>query len=110
VDKIVQASTGIPIGKTFGSPFGQEKGLADLVSVIVSSAFAIASVILLFFFIFGGISMIAGAGQDNPEKAAKGKQAVTSAAIGFIIIFAAYWIVRLIEVIIGVNFITAPGI
>lgn len=110
MDKIVQASTGIPIGKTFGSPFGQEKGLADLVSVIVSSAFAIASVILLFFFIFGGISMIAGAGQDNPERAAKGKQAVTSAAIGFIIIFVAYWIVRLIEITIGVNFITAPGI
>ena len=53
--------------------------------------------------------MIAGAGQDNPERAAKGKQAATSALIGFIIIFAAYWIIRLIEIITGVAFITAPG-
>lgn len=99
----------VDIGSSFGSPFGQSKGIGDLVSVIVSNALVIAGVILLFFFIFGGISMIAGAGQDNPERAAKGKQAATSALIGFIIIFAAYWIIRLIEIITGVAFITAPG-
>lgn len=106
MNKIAQ---GVSIGETFGSPFGQTTGLGDLVSVIVSNALVIAGVILLFFFIFGGISMIAGAGRDNPEQAAKGKQAVTSALIGFIIVFAAYWIVRLIEIITGVSFITAPG-
>jgi hypothetical protein len=47
--------------------------------------------------------MIMGAGQDNPEAAAKGKQAATSAVIGFIIIFAAYWIIQIIETVTGLN-------
>lgn len=99
----------VNIGSTFNSPFGQEKGIGSLVSVIISNALVIAGIILVFFFIFGGISMIAGAGQDNPEKAAKGKQAATSALLGFIIIFAAYWIIRIIESITGLNILN-PGI
>lgn len=54
--------------------------------------------------------MIAGAGNQNPEQTAKGRQAVTSAVIGFVVVFAAYWIVRLIEEILGARFITEPGI
>ncbi len=93
----------VDIGKSFGSPFGQTYGLADLVSVILSNAMVVASIILLLLLIFGGISMIMGAGQDNPEAAAKGKQAATSAVIGFIIIFAAYWIIQIIETLTGLN-------
>ncbi len=93
----------VDIGTTFGSPFGQGKGLGDLVSVVLSNVLVIAGIVLLFFFIFGGISMIAGAGQDNPEKAAKGKQAATAALIGFIIIFAAYWIIQIVEKITGLD-------
>jgi hypothetical protein len=51
-----------------------------------------------------------GAGKNDPEQAAKGKKAATTALIGFIIVFAAYWIVRIIELIFGVPFITQPGV
>ena len=98
----------VDIGESFGSPFGQTYGLADLVSVILSNAIVVAGIILLFLLIFGGISKIMGAGQDNPEQAAKGRQAATSAVIGFIIIFAAYWIIQIIETITGLN-ILKPG-
>ncbi|MCK4588586.1 hypothetical protein KAT60_02095 [Candidatus Woesebacteria bacterium] len=104
MEKIAQ----IDIGKEFGSPFGKDYGLADLVSIILSNALVVAGIILLFLLIFGGISMIMGAGQDNPEAAAKGKQAATSAVIGFIIIFAAYWIIQIIETVTGLN-ILEPG-
>jgi hypothetical protein len=99
----------VDIGTSFNSPFGQEKGIGDLVSAIISNALVIAGVILVFFFVIGGISMMAGAGQDNPEKAAKGKQAATSALLGFIIIFAAYWIIRIIESITGLAILN-PGL
>ncbi len=99
----------VDIGSSFNSPFGQGKGIGDLVSAIISNALVIAGIILVFFFIFGGISMIAGAGQDNPERAAKGKQAATSALLGFIIIFAAYWIIRIIESITGLKILN-PGL
>lgn len=99
----------VDIGGAFGSPFGQGRTLGDLVSLVLRSSFVLAGVIILFFFVLGGFQMIAGAGQSNPETAAKGKQAISSAVIGFIIVFVAYWIVRIIELIVGTPFITAPG-
>ena len=76
---------------------------------LVSTAITIAGIILLFLLVGGGIAMIAGAGSDNPEQVQKGKQAATSAVVGFIVVFVAYWIVRLIEVLTGTTFITQPG-
>lgn len=93
-------------GKFFGedskTPLTEISGIGTLVSIIVNTAFVLAGIILLFFFIFGGISMIAGAGKDNPDQAAKGKQAITSALLGFIVVFASYWIVQLIELVTGI--------
>ena len=101
----------VNIGQEFGSPFGQEGGstLGDLVTIVISNAFTIAGVILLFMLIVGGIGMIIGANQDDPERAAKGRQTATSAVIGFIIVFAAYWIVQILEAITGVG-ILAPNL
>jgi hypothetical protein len=93
----------VDIGQRFNSPIGKTGGvgIADLVSIILSNAIVIAGVILLFLLVFGGFLMIASAGQDDPQKAAQGKKAVTAAAIGFIIIFASYWIVQVIETMTG---------
>jgi ascorbate-specific PTS system EIIC-type component UlaA len=94
------------IGEKFlgGSKFLTEtKDVGKLVSIIVSNAIIVAGVIMLFLFVGGGIAMIVGAGKNNPEQAGKGKQAVTAAVIGFVIIFAAYWIVQLIGKITGIN-------
>jgi len=93
----------VDIGSTFGSPFGQTLGLGDLVSVLLSNAFVLAGIILLFIFVAGGLSMVIGAGQDSPEKASKGKQATTSAVIGFIIIFVSYWIIKIVEILTEID-------
>jgi len=45
----------------------------------------------------------------DEKEAEQGKNAITAAVIGFVIIFAAYWIVQIIEFITGVN-IFNPGI
>ena len=102
----------VDIGKTFlgpsyggshGSlnPFQSLSGIGSLVSLLVQGSLVLAGVILLFYFIFGGISMIAGAGSNDPQKLEAGKKAATSALVGFIIVFAAYWIVKLIGQVIG---------
>jgi hypothetical protein len=96
----------VDIGKSLlgNSPFlTKTTDIGKLISIIVSNAIMVAGIILLFLFVGGGITMIAGAGSDNPDQAAKGKQAVTSAVIGFVIIFAAYWLVQLIGKITGIN-------
>lgn len=78
-------------------------GLGDLVSLLVSNAFVLAGLLLFFLMIGGGISMIAGAGQNNPESVAKGQKAVTAALVGFLIIFASYWIIQIIEYVTGLE-------
>ncbi len=100
----------INIGDYFDSPFGQEKTLGDLVSTFLNVAFVGAGVLILFLIVFAGFQMVAGAGQNKPENAEKAKQAMTGAAIGFVVIFVAYWIIRIIELVAGVNFITEPAI
>lgn len=100
----------VNIGSAFGSPFGQGKGLGSLISTIISVAFTLSGVVLLIMFVVGGIGIIAGAGSDNPERTAKGKQAVTSALIGFIIVFAAYWIIQIIETITGLKILNPPNL
>jgi hypothetical protein len=100
----------VNIGNAFGSPIGKDDfGFAKLVSIILSNAIMIAGIIMLFLIIGGGIGIISGAGQGNPEKAARGRQAVTTAVIGFIIIFATYWIVQIVEIITGVDILN-PGL
>ncbi len=94
----------VPIGTTFGSPFVEGgKTIGDLVSVGLSIAFVIAGIVLLVSFITAGVGLISGAGQDNPEKAAKSKQALTSTVIGFVVVFTAYWIVKLISQVTGIE-------
>ncbi len=104
----MQKLSQINIGNAFKSPFGREGGatLGDFVSLILRLAFVLSGILILVLFIFAGYSMLAGAGSNNPEQAAKGRQAATAAALGFVIIFVAYWIVRLIERVINVPFIS----
>ena len=93
----------VNIGGAFNSPIKDVTQIGGLVSTIVSVALTLSGVIVLIFFILGGIGMIAGAGGDNPERMQKGKQTISAAAIGFVIVFAAYWIVQLIEFITGIK-------
>lgn len=106
MDRLAQ----VDIGESFNASLGREIGIGSLVSTVVSAAIAIAGVVLLFLLVGGGFSIITGAGSDNPERVEQGKKAATSAIIGFIVVFIAYWIVRLVELLTGIDFITAPGL
>lgn len=96
----------VPIGDRFLGPghfLTQLTGVGSLVSLLVRAALAISAIILLFYLILGGIGIISSAGKGDTEGTGKGKQMVTSAVIGFVIVFASYWIVRLIQIITGLN-------
>lgn len=80
--------------------------ISRYVAAIITGAISIAGIILLFILIGGGIGMIRGAGKSDPKTVEQGKQAATSALIGFIVVFSAYWIVKLIETITGLSLIS----
>ncbi len=77
-----------------------------MVSLILRVSFVIAGILILFFMLMAGFQIISSAGSSNPEGAKKGKAAAEAAVVGFVIVFVAYWIIRIIEIITGSNFIT----
>ena len=96
----------VSIGNTFlgsSSSGGNLTDISALVSRTIQLSFSVAGIILLFLFVAGGIGIIASAGSDNPEGIEKGKKAIGAAITGFIVVFAAYWIVKLIEIITGIT-------
>lgn len=72
----------------------------SLISVIVKNAFMVAGVIAFVLLVVGGFGIIVGAGGD-PKKLEQGKQAVTAAVIGLIIIVGSFWIIQILEVLTG---------
>lgn len=99
----------VEIGETFLGGSGQNLKNTEGVGVFVSNFFAgaisVAGIILLFLLVGGGIAIIAGAGKNDPQTVQKGKLAATSALIGFVVVFSAYWIVKLVESITGLDLI-----
>lgn len=95
----------VAIGQRF--KFGNEgvdkvfPDIATLVNVLLKNAYILAGIILLLLLIFGGFTIIVNAGK-NPQEMAKGNQAITAALIGFVIIFASYWVINIINYIVPI--------
>jgi hypothetical protein len=91
---------------SLGDPnvFAPAKNFTDigsLVSVIIPNAFVLAGIITLILLILGGFGIIAGAGSGDTKKMEQGKQAVTGAVVGLIVIMGSFWIVQIIEKLTG---------
>ena len=106
MNKIAQ----VDIGSTFLGSSSQNlsdlSGVGLYVSAIITGAISIAGIIFIFLLVGSGIAVISGAGKNDPQSVQKGKQAATSALIGFVVVFMAYWIVKLIELITGLKLIS----
>lgn len=85
---------GVAVNKTYGN-------FASFLNLLLPNIMVFAGIILFLLLVFGGFTIIASAG--NPKGTEQGKQAITGAIIGFLVIFAAYWIIQIIQVITGVQ-------
>lgn len=68
---------------------------------LVNIIFFAAGVAFIIYFISAGLSMMTSRG--DPKALAAAKARVTTALIGFIIVFAAYWIVQVVGLLLGLN-------
>lgn len=75
--------------------------LGDVISALLPYVFAIAGLILFAFLIMGGFGLLTSGG--NPETVKKAQGKITSALVGFLIIFLAYWLTQILEVIFGIK-------
>ena len=74
--------------------------LGSIVSKLIGQyVFFFAGLILLLMLIMGGFQMLTSAG--DPEKVKAGQGKITTSLIGFLIIFAAYWLMQIIETVLG---------
>lgn len=74
--------------------------VGDLISKWLPNVYIVAGIILFFYIILGGVAIISSAG--NQEKIQEGQKKLTSAVVGFVILFASYWIIQIIQVMTGV--------
>jgi len=75
--------------------------IPNILNALVPLLIVLSGLILFFMLIAGGFQLLTSAA--NPDDTEKGKQKITNALIGFIIIFAAYWITQIVEIVLGVK-------
>ncbi len=74
---------------------------ADMINLVVSNTFVIAGFLLFIFIIAAGFKIISSDSKGIQE----GQTIITGVLTGFIIMFAAFWIIQILELITGVNII-----
>src|SRR3989344_2379930 len=84
----------------FFSRFGT---VGSLVNVLLPNVLIFAGIILLVYTVMGGFNMIRGAGSGDAEAAGKAKQTLTYGLVGFVIIFTAALVIKLIEFLTGIS-------
>lgn len=77
--------------------------LGELVSLLIKNVYTVAGIIFFFLLIFGGVTFIVNAGKNDAEAASKSKNTITAAVLGFLIIFLSYWLIQLLEKILGIK-------
>lgn len=83
------------------SLFGSNIELGKVISDALQYVYVIAGLVLLIILISGGIGLMTSAG--NPDKIKAGYGKITSALIGFFIVFISYIVVMLVQTIFGVD-------
>ena len=83
---------------TKGFKFADKK-IGDIISALLPYIFVLAGLVLLLMLIFGGFQLMTSAG--DPKGMEAGKNRVMYAIIGFLIIFASFWLVQILQVIFG---------
>lgn len=72
---------------------------ADLVNLLVNNIFVFAGLILFGMLLYSGFQFISG----SAKGAEQAKSTLTTAILGFVIMFFAFWIVRIIKLITGAD-------
>jgi len=79
----------------------QSLKIGDIISTALNYVFTIAGILLLIYLVISGFKMFTSGGDQ--KKAAEAKASLTNAAIGFVIVLVAFWIVQLSGIVFGLG-------
>ena len=91
-------------GKLNISGAGPSPTIGDILSSAIPLVLAFAGLGLLIMLISAGYTFLTSAG--DAKNMEKGKQQLTFALVGFLIVFVAYWVVQLTGTIFGLQSMT----
>ncbi len=83
--------------------------LASLVNHLYKAMLIFGGVLIFFLMVIGGFQYVMGAGQERSDQVEKGKKAITWSVIGFLLLFTSYWIIQILKLVTGIDFLN-PGI
>ncbi len=74
--------------------------IGDIISSLLRYIFVLAGLGLFVFLIIGGFGLLTSG--SDPKKVEASKSQITSAIAGFFIIFVAYWLIQILEIVFGI--------
>lgn len=90
LDSCLTLSTGQKVSEVFSTP-------ADIVNLLVQYAFIAAGILLFFMFLYAGFMFI----QNGSKGKDQARDVLTTALIGIIVMFSAYWVVQIVQTVTG---------
>lgn len=102
----------IDFGKLYGE-LGQSGGkfsfsegltLGEIVSGLLPYLVVFAGLLLLLYLLYGGFQLMTSGG--DPKKIETGKGIITTALIGFTIVFISFWLIQIIGKVLRIEAIT----
>lgn len=79
------------------------KDIGSIVNKLLPFVYVAAGLMMLFMLISGGIELMTAAG--NPGKTKSGYGKMTAGIIGFVIIFIAYFVAQIVQIVLGIKFL-----
>jgi len=75
--------------------------LGALISVFVPVVLSLTGLLFFGYLIMGGLKYISAGGDD--KAIGEAKKILTNAILGFLLVFAAFWLVRIVESVLHID-------
>lgn len=102
IGKFQQAIFGTPAPGVPVGPFASSNTtLGAIINEFIKYLFPFTGLLLFVYLLMGGFFYLTSGGDPKAMEQAKSK--ITNAIVGFVIVFAAYWIVQIFEFMFGID-------
>lgn len=102
ITKVLAQTLTLPGGSSFSGPAGFKfNTLGEIISDTYTLILTISGLAILIMLIMGGFGFLTSAG--DAKQMEKARNQITYAIVGFIVLFAAFWVVQIAGIIFGVD-------
>ena len=82
---------------------GSSTDVSFLITTLIPYVYSAAGFALIIYFLMGAFSILTSGG--NPQAVQAGKNKITYALVGFLVVFFSFWIVQLVGLFFGISII-----